>query len=81
MLQGAVELFASDASAGEPTLHAEGVMFSLLGIAESNTLEAWFASLCAGGSDIDPLQLRPWGDHDGQVTDRFGIRWLVGYRG
>ena len=81
MLQGAVELFASDAAAGEPTLHVEGVLFSLLGTAEPSTLEAWFASLCDGGSNIDPLQLRPWGDHDGQVTDRFGVRWLVGYEG
>jgi len=40
MLQGAVELFASDAAAGEPTLHVEGVLFSLLGTAEPSTLEA-----------------------------------------
>lgn len=79
MLQGAVELFASDADPGERTLHVEGLVFSLLGTADSNTLEAWFAALSEGGSNIDPLQLRPWGAHDGQVTDRFGVRWLVGY--
>ena len=81
MLQGPVELFASDAVSGEPALRLEGVLFSLLGTAEPSTLEAWFAALCDGGSDIDPLQLRPWGDHDGQVTDRFGVRWLIGYQG
>lgn len=79
MLQGAVELFASDAAPGDPTLLVEGLVFSLLGAAESSTLEAWFAALCDGGSNVDPLQLRPWGAHDGQVTDRFGVRWLVGY--
>ena len=78
---GAVALAASDAAPGEPTLHLEGVLFSLLGAAEPATLEAWFAALGDGGSAIDPLQLRPWGDHDGQVTDRFGVRWLIGYRG
>lgn len=82
MLQGgAVELFASDAGTGEPSMRLQGVLFSLLGATDSDTLEAWFAALCDGGSDIDPLQLRPWGDHDGQVTDRFGVRWLIGYQG
>lgn len=81
MLQGPVELFAADATTGEPTLHVEGVLFALLGAAEPSTLEGWFAHLCQDGRDIDPLQLRAWGDHDGQVTDRFGVRWLVGYQG
>ncbi|GAA2091917.1 VOC family protein [Microlunatus panaciterrae] len=81
MLQGPVELFASDAADGEPSLRLEGVLFSLLGTADPGTLEAWFAALSSGGVDIDPLQLRPWGAHDGQVTDRFGVRWLIGYEG
>jgi PhnB protein len=81
MLRGPVELFASDAAPGEPSLRIEGVLFSLLGTAEASTLEAWFGALCDGGTDIDPLQLRAWGDHDGQVTDRFGVRWLIGYQG
>lgn len=81
MLQGDVELFASDALPGDASLRLEGVLFSLLGTAEPSTLEAWFAALCVGGTDVDELQLRPWGDHDGQVTDRYGIRWLIGYQG
>lgn len=80
MLQGPVELFGSDATAGDP-LRIEGVLFALLGTAEPSTLQAWFTALSEGGHDIDPLQLRPWGDRDGQVTDQFGIRWLVGYQG
>ena len=79
VLQGPVALFASDAAPEEPTLRLEGVLFSLLGAAEPATLEAWFAALCDGGTDVDQLQLRPWGAHDGQVTDRFGVRWLLGY--
>lgn len=80
MLQGPVELFASDAGPGEPTLHLEGVLFSLLGTAEPATLERWFAALAESGTEVDQLQARPWGDHDGQVTDRFGVRWLIGYQ-
>jgi PhnB protein len=81
MLQGPVELFASDAAAGEPSLRLEGVLFSLLGTADPATLERWFGALVEGGRDVDPLQRRPWGAHDGQVTDRFGVRWLIGYEG
>jgi PhnB protein len=79
MLRGDVELFAADAGEGEATLRLEGVLFSLLGTAEPETLERWFAVLAASGSDVDQLQERPWGAHDGQVTDRFGVRWLIGY--
>ena len=81
MLQGPVELFASDAGPDDPALRLDGVLFALLGTAEPATLEAWFNALSDSGRDIDPLQLRPWGDHDGQVTDRFGVRWLIGYQG
>ena len=81
MLQGPVELSAADAGPGEPPLRIEGLLFSLLGTTDPETLEAWFAALSDGGSDVDPLQPRPWGDHDGQVTDRFGVRWLIGYQG
>ncbi len=78
-LRGPVALFASDAADGAPSLRLEGVLFSLLGAAGPTTLEAWFTALCDGGTGIDQLQLRPWGAHDGQVTDRFGVRWLIGY--
>ena len=27
----------------------------------------------------DPLQKRPCGDDDGQVRDRFGLTWLIGF--
>lgn len=81
MLQGPVDLFASDAGPHDPALRLEGVLFALLGAAEPTTLTAWFTALSDQGCDIDPLQLRPWGDYDGQVTDRFGLRWLIGYQG
>ncbi len=81
MLQGVVELFASDAAPGEPDLELRGILFSLLGTAEPATLEEWFAALAEGGEVLDPLALRPWGDHDGQVRDRFGVTWLIGYQG
>lgn len=81
MLQGRVELFAADAGEGDEALELRGVMFSLLGTAEPAELEQWFGALSVGGRVLDPLQRRPWGDHDGTVVDRFGVTWLVGYQG
>ncbi len=79
MLQGPVTLFAADAGRGEATLRTEGVMFSLLGTAGAATLRDWFARLSEGGRVVDDLQLRPWGAWDGQVVDRFGLHWLIGF--
>lgn len=78
---GPVTLFAADAGAADTALRAEGVLFALLGTAEPAELERWFAVLAETGTVIDPLQERPWGDHDGTVTDRFGVTWLIGYEG
>ena len=79
-LSGLVDLFASDAAGDEDAVHIVGATFSLLGTADSETLQQWFAALADGGNITDPLQKRPWGDFDGQVTDRYGIRWLIGYQ-
>ncbi len=82
MLQGRVTLFASDAGEGDDArTPVAGVMFALLGTAPAQELESWFAALAEGGRVVDPLQPRPWGDHDGQVVDAFGVHWLIGYQG
>lgn len=81
LVNGPVELAGADAAAGESTLDMSGMYFSLLGVAEPETLASWFAALAEGGTVIDPLQKRPWGDHDGTLVDRFGVPWLIGYQG
>ncbi len=81
LVGGPVELAGADAAAGESTLQMSGMFFSLLGAADPETLAAWFAALAEGGEVIDPLQKRPWGDHDGTLVDRFGVPWLIGHEG
>jgi PhnB protein len=76
---GPVTLFASDVAGDEPAFRAEGLMLSLLGTAGPATLRAWFAGLSEGGRVVDALQVRPWGATDGQVVDRFGLHWLIGF--
>lgn len=78
-LQGPVTLFAADVGDGEPPFAAQGLLLSLLGAQEPSVLERWFADLAADGEVVDPLQQREWGAHDGQVRDRFGVTWLIGY--
>lgn len=79
ILTGPVELFGADAGEQERPLALQGLLFSVLGTADPATLERWYAAMSKDGVADDPLQERPWGAHDGQVTDRFGIRWLIGY--
>jgi PhnB protein len=81
LVDGPVALFAADVAGDEPPLRTTGLMFSLLGTAEPDTLRGWFAGLADGGRVVEELQQRPWGASDGQVVDRFGVHWLIGFEG
>jgi PhnB protein len=76
---GPVRLFASDVAGGGPAFRCEGMMFSLLGTVDSATLRDWFSKLSQGGRVVEDMQLRPWGAADGQVIDRYGLHWLIGF--
>lgn len=79
--EGPVALFAADVAGDEPPFRCEGMMLSLLGTADPSTLRTWFSRLAEGGRVVDDLQTRPWGASDGQVVDRFGLHWLIGFEG
>ena len=79
LTDGPVSLFAADVTGDEVPFRSEGLMLSLLGTADPATLRAWFARLSEGGRVVDDLQQRPWGATDGQVVDRFGLHWLIGF--
>jgi PhnB protein len=76
-----VSLYAADVGGDEPAFRAQGLMLSLLGTAAPGTLRTWFARLAEGGEIVDQLQERPWGASDGQVVDRYGLHWLIGFEG
>ncbi len=80
MLQGPVHLAGADAGADDDAVQMSGMFLALLGTTDASTLTGWFDALAASGQVIDPLQQRPWGDYDGTVTDRYGIRWLIGFQ-
>lgn len=79
VLSGSVALAGADAAEGATSVRTEGLMLSLLGTAEADVLHRWFEKLADGGQVIDPLTPKPWGASDGQVIDRYGLHWLVGY--
>lgn len=79
MLQGVVELSGADAGADDDAVQMSGMFLSLLGTADAATLTRWFDALAAQGRVLSALEKRPWGDVDGMVVDRYGIRWLIGF--
>jgi len=79
MLQGIVELSGADAGADDDAVQMSGMFLSLLGTADAATLTRWFDALAAQGRVLSALEKRPWGDVDGMVVDRYGIRWLIGF--
>jgi PhnB protein len=79
ILSGPVSLYAADVAGSEETFGSTGLMFSLLGTTSATELRAWFDALAEGGTIREELQVRPWGASDGQVVDRYGVHWLVGF--
>jgi PhnB protein len=74
-----VLLFAADVAGDQAPLRSEGLMLSLLGTVDASTLKDWFSRLSEGGRVVDDLKERPWGASDGQVIDRYGLHWLIGF--
>ena len=79
--KGPVALSGADVSGDELPFRSEGMMLALLGTAAPSTLRTWFSRLSEGGRVVDDLQARPWGASDGQVIDRYGLHWLIGFEG
>ena len=79
-LSGPVSLMVADAAPDEDSVAMSGAMLSILG-EEPDLLRGWFLALSDGGEVLDELERHPWGDWDGQVRDRFGVTWVIGFKG
>jgi PhnB protein len=72
---------AADTPPGMPTpSEASNITISLSG-AEDAELRGYWDKLAEGGRVDMPLGQAPWGDYFGQLTDRFGVGWLVNIAG
>jgi len=47
------------------------------GPGDHDRISAAFAALAEGGAIGVPFEQAPWGDYFGQLTDRFGISWMM----
>lgn len=73
---GSVQLAGGDAMGEKnPPLKSDVYTFMLMfdTIGEAEEMIGKFTS--TGGEVSMPFEAAPWGDHYGQVTDRFGVRW------
>lgn len=48
---------------------------------EIDELRGYWEKLAEGGQVSMPLEQAPWGDHFGQLTDKFGVQWMVNITG
>ncbi len=73
----AINLFGSDGVMAEGEItYGDEVSISLSGD-EMDVLTGYYNGLVEGGTITQPLMQAPWGDHFGQLTDKFGIKWMV----
>lgn len=75
IMEGPIELMACD----DPEGHNHGlgnVRLTLHGTDEA-TLSAWFDRLAEGGTVLQAPERQVWGDVYGELTDRFGVRWML----
>jgi PhnB protein len=73
-------LMASDTPPGMQRSQGSSITISLSGDDEAE-LRGYWDKLAEGGSVHLPLERQMWGDVFGQLTDRFGISWMVNIAG
>ena len=44
---------------------------------DAEKLTSWWEHLLMDANVMMPLEQAPWGDHYGQLTDKFGVQWMV----
>ena len=69
-------IMASDSPPGRRTTFGDSVHMSLSG-RDGEKLTKAFIELSGGGSVDMALAKQFWGDTYGQLTDRFGVHWMV----
>lgn len=69
-------LMGADVPSVMPFVPAAGMTIALSG-SEVDELRGYWDRLSEGADVEMPLELAPWGDLYGQLTDRFGISWMA----
>ncbi len=67
-----VLFFASDNDDAEPMKGSAHILM----LRDRERTRLLFAQLARGGRVTTPLDVQPWGDYYGKLTDRFGVQWM-----
>jgi PhnB protein len=51
----------------------------LIACSSEEEIKSLFSKFSEGGKITDPLKVQFWGDTFGELTDKFGIRWMFNY--
>ncbi len=73
-------LMASDTPPGWQRPTGSSITVSLSGD-DDEQLRGYWDKLSDGAQVDTPLEMQMWGDEYGQLTDRFGIQWMVNIAG
>lgn len=78
-LHGGLVTLAGGDDLGQEPQPLEGSAYSMMLMPQTleQGRELIETILSAGGTLEMPFEPAPWGDHYGQVRDRFGVRWQV----
>lgn len=71
------DLMGADAPPGMPAGGRDTAL--CLSGDEEERLRGYWEKLLEGAQVVVPLEEQPWGDHFGQLVDRFGVTWMVDY--
>jgi len=72
-------IMAADTPPGAEVRAGSSITVSLSG--DDEVLREYFAKLAEGGKVGTPLEKQMWGDEYGDLTDRFGVSWMVNLGG
>ncbi|HUQ59285.1 VOC family protein [Lentzea sp.] len=72
-------IMAADTPPGAEVRAGSSITVSLSG--DDEVLREYFAKLAEGGEVGTPLEKQMWGDEYGDLTDRFGVSWMVNLGG
>jgi len=73
---GTMTIMASDTHPSMKLTVGNNIHMSIAG-GDAKKLDAVFSGLARGGKVDMPLAKQFWGDVYGQLTDRFGVHWMV----
>ena len=73
-------LMAADTPRSMELAEGSNITISLSGDDDAE-LRGYWEKLAEGGTVTMPLEAAPWGDAFGQLTDKFGVAWMVNIAG